>query len=35
MIKQMSEKFVEKNKGLYVAYMDLEKLYDRIDREAM
>ena len=34
-MKQMSEKFVEKNKSLYVAYMDLEKVYDRVDREAM
>ena len=34
-MKQMSEKFVDKNKSLYVAYMDLEKAYDRVDREAM
>ena len=34
-MKQMSEKFVDKNKSLYVAYMDLEKDYDRVDREAM
>ena len=34
-MKQMSEKFVYKNKRLYVAYMDLEKAYDRVDREAM
>ena len=34
-MKQMSEKFVDKNKSLYVAYMDLEKVYDRVDREAM
>ena len=33
-MKQMSEKFVEKNKCLYVTYMDLEKLYDRVDRDA-
>ena len=33
--KQMSEKFVDKNKSLYVAYMDLEKAYDRVDREAI
>ena len=31
-IKQMSEKFVDKDKSLYVAYMDLEKAYDRVDR---
>ena len=34
-MKQMSEKFVVKNKCLYVAYMDLEKAYDRVDRDAM
>ena len=28
-IKQMSEKFVDKSKCLYVAHMDLEKAYDR------
>ena len=35
MMKQMIEKFVDKNKGLSVAYMELEKAYDRIDRETM
>ena len=34
-MKQMSEKSVDKNKSLHVAYMDLEKAYDRVDREAM
>ena len=34
-MKQMSEKFVDKNKSLYVAHMGLEKTYDRVDREAM
>ena len=34
-MKQMSEKFVDKNKCLYVAYMDLEKVYDMVDGEAM
>ena len=34
-MKQMSEKYWERNKSLYVAYMDLEKAYDRVDREAM
>ena len=34
-MKQMSEKFVDKNKSLYVAYMNFEKAYDRVDREAM
>ena len=34
-MKQMREKFVDKNKCLYVAYMDVEKGYDRVDRDAM
>ena len=34
-IKQVSEKCVAKGKSLYVAYMDLEKAYDRVDRNAM
>ena len=34
-MKQMSEKFYGKNKSLFVAYMDLEKAYGRIDRDAM
>ena len=34
-MKQMSENFVDKNKSLYVAYMDLEKVYDRVDRKRM
>ena len=34
-MKQMSEKFVDKNKSLYIAYMDLEKAHNRVDREAM
>ena len=34
-MKQMSEKFCGKNKSLFVVYMDLEKAYDRIDRDAM
>ena len=34
-MKQMSDNFVDKNKSLHVAYMDLEKEYDRVDREAM
>ena len=31
-MKQMSEKFVDKNKCFYVAYMDIENLYGRVDR---
>ena len=34
-VKQLSEKYVGKGKDLFVAYMDLEKAYDRIDRDAM
>ena len=34
-MKQLSEKMVDKKKSLYAAYMDLEKAYDRIDRDAM
>ena len=34
-MKQMSEKFVDNIKTFFVAYMDLEKAYDRVDREAM
>ena len=34
-MKQISEKFVHRNKSLYGAYMDLEKAYDRVNREAM
>ena len=34
-MKKMSEKFVDKNKCLYVAYMDLEKVYDRVGRDAI
>ena len=32
MMKHMTEKFVDKNKSLYVAYMDLQKAYHRVDR---
>ena len=32
---QISEKLVSKGKSLYVAHMDLEKVYDRTEREAM
>ena len=34
-MKQMSKKFVDKNRSLYVAYINLEKAFDRVDREAM
>ena len=34
-MKQMSEEFVDGNKSLHVAYMELEKVYDKVDRKAM
>ena len=34
-MKQMSEKCIAKGKSMFVAYMDLEKAYDRVDRNAM
>ena len=34
-MKQMNEKFVDKDKSLYVAFMDLEKAYSRVDKETM
>ena len=34
-MNQMSEKLSGKNKSLFVAYMDLEKAYDRIDKVVM
>ena len=35
MKRKLSEKFVNKGKRLYVAYMDLEKSYDIIDSETI
>ena len=34
-IRCLSEKYLEKHKDIYVAFMDLEKAYDRVDREAL
>ena len=34
-MKQMSEKSVDKDKRFYVAYLNLEKVHDRADKEAM
>ena len=34
-MRQLAERFVSKGKSVYAAYMDLEKAYDRIDRNAM
>ena len=33
-VRCLSEKYLEKHKDAYVAFMDLEKAYDRVDREA-
>ena len=34
-MRQLAERFECKGKDMYVAYMDLEKAYDRVDRNAM
>jgi len=34
-IRQLIEKCVRKGKSLYAAFMDLEKAYDRIDRDGL
>ena len=34
-VRQVCEKFLEKGKEVYWAFMDLEKAYDRIDREGL
>ena len=34
-VKQISEKCITKGKSLYVAYMDLKKVCDRVHRNAM
>ena len=31
----IAEKYIEKRKKLYVAFMDLKKVYDRVDRRAL
>ncbi len=33
-MKRLVEEYLGKNKMLYAAFMDLEKAYDRVDREA-
>ena len=35
MVRQICEKYVAKGKDVYFAFLDLEKAYDRVDREAM
>ena len=32
---QLGEKINEKNKGMVMVYVDLEKAYDRVDREML
>ena len=34
-LKNLIEKSLERNRKLYVRYMDFEKAYDRIDREGL
>ena len=34
-MRQISEKYLAKGKDVYFAFMDLEKAYDRVDRDAM
>ena len=34
-LRNVVEKYLEKNKEVFVAYMDLEKAYDRINREGV
>ena len=34
-VRQMCEKYLGKGKDVYFAFLDLEKAYDRVDRDAM
>ena len=34
-VRQLCEKYIAKGKDVYFAFLDLEKAYDRVDREAM
>ena len=34
-MRNVVEKYLEKNKEVFMAYMDLEKAYDRINREGL
>ena len=34
-VRQICEKYSEKSKDVYLAFLDLEKAYDRVDRDAM
>ena len=33
--RQICEKYLGKGKDVYFAFLDLEKVYDRVDRDAM
>ena len=35
MVKQLGDKFLAKGKDLFLAFLDLEKAYDRVDRDAL
>ena len=34
-VRQLCEKFLAKGKDLFLAFMDLEKAYDKVDRDAL
>ena len=34
-LRSIVEKYLEKKRDVFVAFMDLEKAYDRVDRDAM
>ena len=34
-VRQICEKYLAKGKDVYFAFLDLEKAYDRVDRDAM
>ena len=34
-LKQLNEKYTDGGKELYMAFIDLEKAYDRVDRRAL
>ena len=34
-VRQICEKYLGKGKDVYFAFLDLEKVYDRVDRDAM
>ena len=34
-VRQICDKYLGKSKDVYFAFLDLEKAYDRVDRDAM